>query len=217
MALPTNTPLSALLGKAADSVSTKRLMDAALLTRPDWAFIDRDSVRYDPTLRGFRQQYMTHYHEKGSAKLNFVEAFEEAMSAWDNRVDMSLVISDPTASYYSPDELSMWLWGPNGEFTGYAKIRAFNDIERRLGRLLPNGHVSEEDIYLERTTMRFKFTVLLGDYTRHTSHYMPTDPTGRSMGYVFTQFLSYADYAVWEHFAAGDPLRIQKVERPAYD
>lgn len=206
---PTWTP-------AADIQAMSRLKRWEKLARPqapannDPVLLDmmKNFLGVEDMHRHFREQYLTHmpslrdrYEERIRSDLNFVEAFEEGMRMYGEEVGMDLVIRDPKRM--DPHLIQAWIWGPNGEFTGFGRINAFDEMERQALYHRSGTFDYRIERYPELSRFNFKVTVLLN--IRDHRYGYPDDLSRRPSCITYVRFATYHDYAAWERVAARDP------------
>lgn len=175
-------------------VSFLKFLDQPSLTPADFRLMYQGDFRDMPTLKPGQL-----------TPFNFVEAYEEARREWEGEVDFSLWVKPREVGRHNPQMLHDWLWGPKGEFTGFAKVRAFERIDRKLVNY-PEGK-TYEDVELEEPgvpgAVRFNITTI---YSRNMRRYSYGDPRGLDSCMTFVRFATYDAYTAWERFAASDPL-----------
>ncbi|USN16214.1 hypothetical protein PAPPERLAPAPP_04730 [Brevundimonas phage vB_BpoS-Papperlapapp] len=101
----------------------------------------------------------------------------------------------------NPYYLNAWLFGPRGEFTGYARVDALKDEFKHHARTARRGDVVTAKLRGVPIPVTFRVTMLAGldDAMRGSRLYGRRDEPQ-----AYYQFASYEDYAAWESLAAYD-------------
>ncbi len=135
---------------------------------------------FDPMISGRREEP------------NFVDAFWGAADRWG--VDMSLRLPLPGFGKCPIDYLAAWIWGPNGEFTAFAKTDEFDTLISRFGA--SNGysalvhHPFHKDVGFVVSLTARRYDPMTGSRYESCSH--------------LVQFATYRDYVLWERYALRD-------------
>lgn len=153
------------------------------------------------------------------ARPNFVGAFLKAAERWSQRIDMSLLVPPREAINYDPDFIRDWIWGPNGEFTGFARINLMDGAEQMFRYDAPGVHGSDYQVR-EIRDVNFKLHLIRRRYRDDRS-----DPRYRRYdgGHdrdlddaSYMRFATYGDYVRWDERAARDDyshMEVARVER----
>lgn len=139
-------------------------------------------------------------------RADFVRAFFKALDGAHGDIDMDLVIDDPSTAEW--DLLDRWIFGPVGEFTGFARVNLMEDLaaEMRQSWMLAGG--SRSCAWNPRSSdykhVTFYLTCLYHpdlqvNYGGYRSRYEPV---------FYVRFATYADYAEWARIAAQDDYRL---------
>lgn len=124
---------------------------------------------------------------------------------------------------YDPAMINRWIWGPNGEFTGYpAGDPAFEDtVQEIMHREHGRGPVVASLREFERITVEFRFTPRFSRYDAykdpHRFDYYRQGPSrGRPTIPVMIQFDTYAAQHEWAslaRYAAQQEMKISPTGR----
>lgn len=191
---------------------------AALDAASSYRLIDQMKDRKSMSLMDKMRQHYVDQLEPGNNyhRIDFVRAAFRAGKRWEEYADMALVVDRPTA--YPSDFINDWIFGPHGEFTGFARVNVMEDLHRHAyagGR--EGTTIDWSPRHDEVRHINFKVSLCrLSD--RHHSLYdyqVASRLSGldRNAGAVcFVRFATYHDYAAWEQIAARDPTPM-KVSR----
>lgn len=131
--------------------------------------------------------------------LESVTTLIETMRDWGSyeRVDMGYRVTDPLRE--DPRFLNAFIFGPRGEFTGFARVEALNKLchmacRRESGEMIRGA--------LENFPVRPEFDVMCLTSLDQAARFVPSL---RHEGvHAYFRFASYADQAAWESLASYD-------------
>jgi hypothetical protein len=191
-----------------DAMSLKKYQQLYL---QDWS---RDSV--------MAQRFPQNLRLRDPARPNFVGAFLKAAERWSQRINMSLLVTPSQAIDYEPEFIQDWIWGPNGEFTGFARINLMDDAEQVFRYEAPSTHGTDYQVRDIRD-VNFKLHLIRRRY--RSAGYDPLYDLGGGgrRGYQrdledtgYMRFATYGDYVRWDAWAARDDyshMEVARVER----
>lgn len=113
------------------------------------------------------------------------------------RARLGYVVEDWTEEY-SP-YLDQWIFGPQGEFTGFARVDALNEGLRRCAREGRRGDKVKARLEGFPVEVDFRVTILEGYRDLHYGM-----GTREQNPQAYYQFDTYQDYAAWESLASYD-------------
>lgn len=145
---------------------------------------------------------MPRYRPRGAEDLGCINSLIEALR--DDYRDggpgcaMSDVVKDWRKVYDL--HLNRWIFGPHGEFTGFARVTALNEGLQRCARAARRGDVITAKLEGYPVKVEFRVTLLVGYPDIPIYHRSSRD----SQPLAYYQFASYQDQAAWESMAAYD-------------
>jgi hypothetical protein len=178
-------------------------MKALLLPQPTlrslWA--DISSIRKAVNVQEQMTSYLSNRDQRPS---EFDEAYRRALEATYQELDTDawpvVDIRNP-GRRHSPECLNEWLWGPRGEYTGFARVEEMDrDLERntRSGQRVFNYSAER---YERAGSGEFRFVVnVMQDARDHYPHgsYIPTHINPK---YTTLSFIRFEDYESLAHWA----------------
>lgn len=144
-----------------------------------------------------REMGQAFYHGRPVAK--FVDtAIKAARNTDPGYISPEFIVTDWLRA--DPDLLQLWIFGPRGEFTGYARLAEMEDLGHRCFRA-----GSRPDAVLRWTSkvvadVSFDVQVYPYDHSR----FLYSDPSQPTLILSYIRFSSYRDYALWEEAASHD-------------
>jgi len=133
---------------------------------------------------------------------NFREAFVAAIEKDGGYLTMSSYLGDGEG--YPSDVLGRWIWGPQGEFTGFARINLFDQLDRDVSGRRSIVASSRNNGYKLNWQLEMvphiNFTVSFLSLRDGRDRY--GHPLDRDMSEMLIQFATYEDYVAWDNFAA---------------
>lgn len=155
-----------------------------------------------------------HYREDDDGRRpDFVRAFLCAVKKLPSRIDTSTVVEDPRR--FDQDVIQDWIFGPHGEFTGFAKINLMEELDKKALMFAVRGPPddftwSPRHHDLHRIT--FAVTpVHIPDHSRLSLYPYQMDAMmrlggfeGRERPVLYVRFATYDDYALWAALASHD-------------
>jgi hypothetical protein len=138
-------------------------------------------------------------------RADFVRAFFKAIDREHTGIDLDFVVTDPKRVDY--DLLHHWIFGPIGEFTGFARVNLMEDISAEMRRDWMVTNDLRRCLWQPRSRaykhVSFYVTCIYHP-AMHVS-YRHQGWQGEAIFYV--QFASYDDQAEWARLAAQDDYR----------
>lgn len=154
------------------------------------------------SLHHLRSPFAPDEHRPRAEDLGCVEALIRALRDQGDydEVAMDAQVSDWRRS--APQYLNAWLFGPRGEFTGFARVAAVDD---RVKRCALNGlrRGGEATITLEGYPLKVNFKVTMVSGLDDSANWR-SRISGRPDFEAYCRFANYADYAAWEDLARCD-------------
>jgi hypothetical protein len=144
--------------------------------------------------------------------LNFTEAFDDAVRECpDPRyLDMSFVLDE--ADFWEADLVDPWIWGPELEFTGYARVKAFEKFARYAQMPTLSKAVTPHTAHLAGLSeIKFRLTPLERvdtysiDVRQLAIGVMPCR--------ILIQFATYSDQAGWARLVQGATSKEERRRR----
>lgn len=195
--------MTALLDKRLDRLSMKAFQQQYL---QDWAHAPM-AQNFDRILR-----------QRDPVRPDFVAAFLKAAERWSGSFAMDLLVHWTQAAEHDPQFIRDWIWGPNGEFTGFARINLMDGAERQFQREYPGPDGCEYQVRDVRE-VTFKLHLIRRRYRddRGNSRYLYQDPMYRYDRELedasYMRFATYEDYVRWDALAARDDYSAMETVR----
>ena len=140
------------------------------------------------------------YRPRGAEDLGCVTALLDALRE-EHRDGAGFSVGDVVKDWrkHYDRSLNRWIFGPHGEFTGFARVDALNEGLQRCARTARRGDVVTAKLEGFPVEVSFRVTLLLG---------LQDIPTYRQLRdhqpLAYYQFATYRDQAAWESMAAYD-------------
>lgn len=166
----------------------------------------------------FRDEYLNEFERGGTpSELDFVRsAVRAAKLCGGQMLAPDAWVEDPRRMPH--EYINSWIFGPNGEFTGFARIGALDDVNRvaAMERSVdPQRVFNWTPRHRDLHGFEFKVQVIYNGYhnanlysLQHRGGYEPDSV-------LYVRFGSYDDYATWARYAAGDRTT-QEIEVERY-
>ena len=169
---------------------SQSMFQAQYLTQP-LSVSSRDRILGFDDINGYRKR------PERAEDLGCIDALVEAIRDSYDGDDIRMDYQVRDWSRTDPRFLNRWLFGPHGEFTGFARVPALEDYMKRATRAARRGEVVKVRLENYPVEVRFHVTVVEAPLDAARLRHVPELS-------AYFQFATYQDQAAWESMAAYD-------------
>lgn len=148
-----------------------------------------------------------HDRDRVGQRADFVRAFFKAIDREHTDIDLDFVVTDPKHVDY--DLLHHWIFGPIGEFTGFARVNIMEDIAAEMRRDWMVTNDLRRCLWQPRSR-DYKHVSFYVTCIYHPMMHVRYGRQGYDEPVFYVQFATYDDRAEWARLAAQDDYRITR-------